>query len=109
MFEIGCDLFQQSGHGNSYKPMDSWWLIDADDIMYRIEDPSMEKLQIELSTSLMKKWLNEVELLFYVLCTVQHFGALITLQWMLHLHFLFEFRHKDTRFIVPGLKWLQSY
>ena len=44
MFEIGGDLFQQSGHGNSYTLMDSWWLIDADDIMYRIEDPSMEKV-----------------------------------------------------------------
>ena len=44
MFKIGCDLFQQSGRGNSCTPMDSWWLIDADDIMLKIEDPIMEKV-----------------------------------------------------------------
>ena len=43
-FEISCDLFAQTGRGNNYKPMDKWWLVDHEDMVKKIKDPSIEKV-----------------------------------------------------------------
>ena len=44
MFELGCDLFSNTGKCNIYKPMDEWWLIDSDDFIKQIADPVIEKV-----------------------------------------------------------------
>ena len=110
MFEIGCDLFQQSGHGNSYKPMDSWWLIDADDIMYRIEDLSMEKVTANRIKYIFDEKMAEWGWTF-ILCIV-HSSALWSINYYAaDVTFTFSFRVRTQRYkvYIPGLKWLQSY
>lgn len=44
MFEIGLDLFTKTGHGNAYKQMDKWWLLDVEDIISKIDDPEIIKV-----------------------------------------------------------------
>ena len=44
MFELGCDLFSNTGKCNKYKLMDEWWLIDSDDFIKQIADPVIEKV-----------------------------------------------------------------
>ena len=43
-FEVGFDLFSQTGCSGTYKPMDEWWMVDTIDIVKRINDPHIEKV-----------------------------------------------------------------
>ena len=43
-FEVGFDLFAETGRSGNYKPMDEWWMVDSIDIIKRIPDPAIEKV-----------------------------------------------------------------
>ena len=43
-FELGFDLFTQTGRSGTYKPMDEWWMVNTIDIIKRINDPQIEKV-----------------------------------------------------------------
>lgn len=44
VFEVGCDLFSNTGKLNIYKPIEKWWFIEQIDFLKRIADPIMERV-----------------------------------------------------------------
>ena len=43
-FEVGFDLYTQTGRSGIYKPIEEWWMVDSIDIIKCVDDPFIEKV-----------------------------------------------------------------
>ena len=43
-FEVGFNLYTQTGRSGIYKPMEEWWMVDSIDIIKCVDDPVIEKV-----------------------------------------------------------------